>query len=46
MNPAAILPSSLGFDPTGESAFIRLHSIPAVVTLWRGKSAGQEGELW
>jgi hypothetical protein len=28
-----------------ERAFARLHLIPAVVTLWRGKSAGQEGEL-
>ena len=31
----AILQSSLGFDPTGDRAFIRLHPI----------SAGQEGEL-
>jgi hypothetical protein len=35
MNPAAILQSSLGFDPAGDRAFIRLHPI----------SAGQEGEL-
>jgi hypothetical protein len=31
----AILQSSLGFDPAGNRAFIRLHPI----------SAGQEGEL-
>ena len=28
-----------------DCVFIRLHVIPAAVSLWRGKSARQEGEL-
>ena len=52
---SAILQSSLGFDPTGDRAFIHLHGISAfirfhlisarLVEFRRDKSARREGEL-